>query len=273
MDLSNLSTNLPLSTKPTEEAFDAINKELSDEFKVGARSIAALYRLSNTKNSLLIAKGYLNSINDISNLLDNGNISSLDDLRQFLHTKKLELSPNESLNESTTTTINNQERQISSSPSPSVPSNNTSSSSQLPQSQSLQIIGQHHDFTINNPTNHHFPLSRTPMSIDNTHLKYYHSKSKSNKLNSSTITSSNQCNISAENTNSNNLINMNINNHQSIDSNSNKHLDNSSDDNVENNDDNDDFDDISFDTMSDTSFLKRKLNNVSTISKKQKFNQ
>ncbi|KAG0684805.1 hypothetical protein C6P40_005002, partial [Pichia californica] len=91
MDLTNLSSNLPLPFSPTEESVNSINKELSDEFKIGARSIAALYRLSNSKNSLLIAKGYLDCINEISNYLENGNISSLSDLNHFLINKKFEL--------------------------------------------------------------------------------------------------------------------------------------------------------------------------------------
>lgn len=96
MDLSNLSNNLPLYQEPSEDAINEISKELSDEFKLGARSIAALYRLSNTKNSLLIAKGYLDCLNDFSRLLEGDQITSLSELKELINTKKKDLSPSQS---------------------------------------------------------------------------------------------------------------------------------------------------------------------------------
>ncbi|KAG7923433.1 hypothetical protein KL905_000651 [Ogataea polymorpha] len=93
MDLSNLSSNLPLSQPIDDDSVEQINRELSNEFKLGARSIAALYRLSNAKNSLLKAKGYLSCLDDILNLIDNDqSIATLDQLKKALMTKKTELT-------------------------------------------------------------------------------------------------------------------------------------------------------------------------------------
>ncbi|ODV86259.1 hypothetical protein CANARDRAFT_27511 [[Candida] arabinofermentans NRRL YB-2248] len=99
MDLSNLSSNLPLSRSIDDDSMDQINKELSNEFKIGARSIAALYRLSNTKNSLVKAKGYLNCLDDLLNILDNDQtITTLDDFKTVLLNKKFEITGHEESN-------------------------------------------------------------------------------------------------------------------------------------------------------------------------------
>ncbi|GMG29063.1 unnamed protein product [Ambrosiozyma monospora] len=91
MDLSNLSSNLPLSHPINDDSIDEINKELSNEFKIGARSIAALYRLSNSKTSIVQAKGYLNCLNDLLALIDNGSVQDLSQLKSLLLFKRSEL--------------------------------------------------------------------------------------------------------------------------------------------------------------------------------------
>ncbi|GME84045.1 unnamed protein product [Ambrosiozyma monospora] len=92
MDLSNLSSNLPLSHPINDDSIDEINKELSNEFKIGARSIAALYRLSNSKTSIIQAKGYLNCLNDLLALIDNGSVQDLSQLKSLLLFKRSELT-------------------------------------------------------------------------------------------------------------------------------------------------------------------------------------
>lgn len=171
MDLSNLSSNLPLSAEPSEEAINNINKELADEFKIGARSIAALYRLSNTKNSLLIAKGYLDCINHISKLLENGSISSINDVKQFIDTRKHELSINSNDDANSNTNCNTKKQ------------NSKFKSETL-------TIDPSYKFTVNNPTNRHFPSANTPLSIDHSNLKYYERSKQMKKNNSHTISSS-----------------------------------------------------------------------------------
>lgn len=151
MDLSNLSTHLPLSAPPTDDSINLINKNLSDEFKIGARSIAALYRLSNTKNSLLIAKGYLNALKDINNIIDSNNVNSLNDLKTFITDKIIELSPNDS------PTSNN---------SPDVSNNDLTEANTNDCNQPFKKIDETYKFQLNYPTNHKFPLSRIPLSIE-----------------------------------------------------------------------------------------------------------
>lgn len=149
MDLSKLSSNLPLSSSPTDESINNLNKELSDEFKIGARSIAALYRLSNSKNSLLIARGYLDCLNEISTYLENGNISSLSDLNHFITAKKNEMSPQTG------------------------DSSNGSGESSHRVNVVQNGIDNSFKFSVEHPANHHFPRSRTPLSMEHHNLKYY----------------------------------------------------------------------------------------------------
>lgn len=169
MDLSKLSSNLPLSSSPTDESISNLNKELSDEFKIGARSIAALYRLSNSKNSLLIARGYLDCLNEISTYLENGNISSLAELSHFITAKKHEMAP----------------ETAASTPHEEMP----------PRDNLVQSgIDTSFKFTVNQPTDHHFPHSRAPLSVDNHNLRYYskpHQHQKKLKSKASAIANAN----------------------------------------------------------------------------------
>ena len=176
MDLSKLSSNLPLSSSPTDESISNLNKELSDEFKIGARSIAALYRLSNSKNSLLIARGYLDCLNEISSYLENGNICSLAELSHFITAKKHEMAPETA---DTTADGAGQERK------------ENMSKDNLVQSG----LDTSFKFTVNRPTEHHFPHSRAPLSVDNHNLKYYlkpHQKKLRNKSSATAAVSSDE---------------------------------------------------------------------------------
>lgn len=69
MDLSNLSTNLPPSIPVTQAELNELDTKLANEFKNAANSVAALYRLSNSKNSLIRYKGYLDCLDDLLNLI------------------------------------------------------------------------------------------------------------------------------------------------------------------------------------------------------------
>lgn len=133
MDLSKLSADLPLSQPVGDAEVSALNKELSEEFKIGARSIAALYRLSNTKTQMMQAKGYLDCINDVLALIDSK--PSLEEVKNVLNSKRGEL---------------------------------TGFSKPTDVSQNQFENGE---FTLNNPTQFHFPLAQTPISV-NPQLKH-----------------------------------------------------------------------------------------------------
>ncbi|VEU19308.1 DEKNAAC100245 [Brettanomyces naardenensis] len=92
MDLSKLSSDLPLPRPLDEDSLDQVNRELSNEFKIGARSIAALYRLASTKTTLINATGYLKCLNDVISLIDNENVSDLSELKTYLQLKRSELT-------------------------------------------------------------------------------------------------------------------------------------------------------------------------------------
>lgn len=142
MDLSNLGNDLPLSQALSESEMQAMNRELSEEFKIGARSIAALYRLSTSKTQMVRAKGYLDAVNDVLAMLET--TDSIETIKEALVRKKADLTG---------------------------------------QKQEVNIgdlnSGQ---FTINKPSQHSFPLTKPPMSIQ-LNLKHPPSKlSKSKKV-------------------------------------------------------------------------------------------
>lgn len=181
MDLSKLSSNLPLSQAPTDESIHDINKELSDEFKIGARSIAALYRLSNSKNSLLIAKGYLDCVNDISKNLQNGELSSINDLQNFLLSKKLELGDKNigktenNISGNDNCTGNDNEEVDNKNENKPIRLDNITTTIKVKDNK----LDNSFKFSVSNPTNHHFPpTSHSPLSLDHKNLKYYHHQQK-----------------------------------------------------------------------------------------------
>lgn len=189
MDLSNFSKSLPLSIEPTDEAINNMNKEISDEFKCGARSIAALYRLSNTKNHLLIAKGYVDCLDEILKLLDSEKISSVEDLKNFIQFKKHDLSPDSlkasgrkssiasEIETDDTNKGNNKDIDNLNKKNRNTPPQVTESFISKAQPTSTKLDDSY-KFTVSNPTSHHFPKSRIPISIDHSNIKYQkHKKS------------------------------------------------------------------------------------------------
>ncbi|CAH6718897.1 hypothetical protein CLIB1444_01S16930 [[Candida] jaroonii] len=124
MDLSNLSSNLPLTKPISQESVDGVNQQLNNEFKdaaksvtnlynnlsqslqssqdpspsqpkdsdykedftKAAKSIASLYRLSRDSSHLNHYFGYLSCLNDLLSVIENG-----EDLENWILTKKHEL--------------------------------------------------------------------------------------------------------------------------------------------------------------------------------------
>lgn len=123
MDLSNLSSNLPLTKPISQESVDGVNQQLNNEFKdaaklvtnlynnlsqsksshdtspsqpkdidykedftKAAKSIASLYRLSRDSSHLNHYFGYLSCLNDLLQVIENG-----EDLENWILTKKHEL--------------------------------------------------------------------------------------------------------------------------------------------------------------------------------------
>lgn len=134
MDLSKLSADLPLSTPVNQESLEQVNREISKEFKIGARSIAALYRLSNSRTSLLHASGYLECLNDIITLIDRGNASTVGDLKIILEKKRSKLTCQELKDTATS---------------------NSLSTRQTPRA----------EFTMKRKSPFHFPRSKIPIGV------------------------------------------------------------------------------------------------------------
>jgi len=90
MDLSNLSTNLPSEHPINDDTMQTINESLNDEFKSAAKSVAALYRLSNTKSNLLKQIGYKVCVDELLDFLQDDSKTVLD-IKQWLKGKKHDL--------------------------------------------------------------------------------------------------------------------------------------------------------------------------------------
>lgn len=110
MDLSNLSSDLPSTRNVDQVSLIELNKELTSEFKNAAKSVAALYnstgdskrlkaefanaaksvaslyRLGNNSNVLLMHKGYLECLDDLLDVITNG-----DDIENWALTKRAEI--------------------------------------------------------------------------------------------------------------------------------------------------------------------------------------
>ena len=151
MDLSKLSSDLPLSEPVSKNSVDQVNRELSNEFKIGARSIAALYRLSNTKTALLNASGYLECVDDVLSMINNETVSDLYELKQFLETKKSELTGKKSAQ--TEKKTDDLSWKKSSQQQLSIDSNEKRLSSGVPAV----------EFTMKSNSPFHFPLSKIPI--------------------------------------------------------------------------------------------------------------
>lgn len=135
MDLSNLSNNLPTAHPITDDTINSLNRQLTDEFKNAAKSVAALYRLANTKNTVERRKGYLDCLKDICDVLQDG-----DDLENWVLTKRHEFGDL------------NKDSQHDESPSP-----------QEDQLEEEKI--DDYQFTMSSPCAHHFRPGMTPLSV------------------------------------------------------------------------------------------------------------
>ncbi|GMM30294.1 hypothetical protein DAMA08_030390 [Martiniozyma asiatica (nom. inval.)] len=105
IDLTPISNSLPSLYQPNEQSMNNLSTEISQEFKIAARSIAALYRLSNQKIGVSNSIGYLDCVNDVLGLLDQ-NIST-DSLRDWLFTKRKELTPKDDIPQDYKFTVSN----------------------------------------------------------------------------------------------------------------------------------------------------------------------
>lgn len=110
MDLSNLSSDLPLTKNLEQTSLLELNKELTSEFKNAAKSVAALYnstgnakqlktefseaakavaslyRLGSNSSVLLMHKGYLECLDDLLEAITNGA-----DIENWALTKRAEI--------------------------------------------------------------------------------------------------------------------------------------------------------------------------------------
>lgn len=115
MDLSNLSSNLPLVKSLEQVSLVDINKDLTNEFKNtakavaslynsasqpengdkylktefadAAKAVASLYRTGNSSNVLLMHKGYLDCLDDLLQIITSG-----EDIENWVLTKRAELT-------------------------------------------------------------------------------------------------------------------------------------------------------------------------------------
>lgn len=78
--LNSLGSSLPPERPPTDQAIEALNGDLSQEFKIAANAVTKLYRVANERNSLLKHRGYLNCVDDLLNILGQQPGLSVDDI-------------------------------------------------------------------------------------------------------------------------------------------------------------------------------------------------
>lgn len=193
MDLSNLSTTLPL-TKPVNQAsVDELNEDLNAEFKKAAKSVASLYnlavsgntqdvskqktefadaaksvatlyRLSYSSNSLLKNLGYLECLDDLLAAITNG-----EDIENWALTKRAEII-----------NLNNTNNDINNSPETS----NTieleiNKETSTPESKKKEPLHDGEDFkipldfefslTLDISPGYHFIPSLPPISVTHSH--------------------------------------------------------------------------------------------------------
>ncbi|SGZ56311.1 CIC11C00000005663 [Sungouiella intermedia] len=113
MDLSKLSSDLPPTKSLEQISVSTVNKELTDEFKNAAKSVASLYnasgngaekhakaefanaaksvaslyRLASNSNTLLMDKGYLECLDDLLEVIANN-----DDIENWALTRRAEVT-------------------------------------------------------------------------------------------------------------------------------------------------------------------------------------
>ena len=79
--LDSLEASLPPEQPPTAQAIASLNSDLNQEFKIAANAVTKLYRTANEKNSLLKHQGYIECADNILSMLENGEFSSLNEIR------------------------------------------------------------------------------------------------------------------------------------------------------------------------------------------------
>ncbi|CCD23145.1 uncharacterized protein NDAI_0B01110 [Naumovozyma dairenensis CBS 421] len=88
--LKSLESSLPPEQPPTENAIQSLSSDSSQEFKIAANAVTKLYRVANEKNSLLKHQGYISCLDDISELIEKRQVSSLDEIRHWCMKQKIE---------------------------------------------------------------------------------------------------------------------------------------------------------------------------------------
>ncbi|KAH3678478.1 hypothetical protein WICMUC_001495 [Wickerhamomyces mucosus] len=146
-NISNLSSNLPLTKSVNDQTIEDIDKELNKEFRDAANAVASLYKLSLQKKTIIRHQGYLDCINDLLNVLKNDG-----DIENWALMKKLELNND---HESEIQKNNQDPNQIHG--SKHVVTN---------EQQNHLDISQHGQFNISVPTPHKFPPSKSLLSVD-----------------------------------------------------------------------------------------------------------
>ncbi|CCF58096.1 hypothetical protein KAFR_0D04480 [Kazachstania africana CBS 2517] len=91
--LNSLEKVLPPEQPPTKQAIESLNSELSQDFKIAANAVAKLYRVANEKNSLCKYQGYLNCLDDILGLLNDGSVTSVDDIKLWCLKQRNDILP------------------------------------------------------------------------------------------------------------------------------------------------------------------------------------
>ncbi|ANZ76418.1 BA75_03444T0 [Komagataella pastoris] len=154
MDLSNLSTNLPSEHPINDDTMQTINESLNDEFKSAAKSVAALYRLSNTKSNLLKQIGYKACVDELLDFLQDDSKTVLD-IKQWLKGKKHDL---EGTTEPDVQNIQVQTRNPTE-------QNNLTIPGQPKNSSNIERLPESFEFNISHPSPHRFPPSMIAPSL------------------------------------------------------------------------------------------------------------
>ncbi|KAK6460100.1 hypothetical protein DFJ63DRAFT_338053 [Scheffersomyces coipomensis] len=188
MDLSTLSSDLPPTKSVNDTSMSDLSREITNEFKNAARSVAslynsvsatgdgsastkvefanaaksvsALYRITHNNTSLVYQKGYLDCLDDLLEL-----ITVKGDVENWALTKRAEITNSHNNTNHTTSSISSN---ISSSPPASVVDTNQRDID--PVSSDFQIPSDY-DFTLSSDIkpNGHFRSSITPLSLQHTY--------------------------------------------------------------------------------------------------------
>ncbi|ODQ82716.1 hypothetical protein BABINDRAFT_5641 [Babjeviella inositovora NRRL Y-12698] len=156
---------LPPSKPVSDQLLDDLSRDITAEFKNAARSVAALYKLSDSKASLLRHRGYLDAIDDLLECISCGG-----DVENWALTKRAELVGNsQTAPASVPSTSENQQPTISTPPGKAANLDNG-----LP----LDF-----PFTISLPCPHEFHPSFAPLSVQHIHQQNMQHHSQHHSLN------------------------------------------------------------------------------------------